>query len=85
MFEGLHIGTSGWNYDDWKGIIYPEGSNSNEWFQIYSRHFQTVELNNTFYQLPDDKTFNKWKNQAGENFIYAVKANRYLTHMKKLK
>ena len=81
----LHVGCSGWNYNHWKGLFYPKKSSSAAWFKEYSSHFSTVEINNTFYQLPGKPTFKKWHDQAPPKFIYAVKANRFITHMKKLK
>lgn len=81
----VHIGCSGWNYDHWKGLFYPEKSSSGQWFKEYSAVFSTVEINNTFYRLPGQSTFRKWHDQAPPGFIYAVKANRFITHMKKLK
>jgi uncharacterized protein YecE (DUF72 family) len=81
----LHVGCSGWNYNHWKGLFYPKESSSGAWFKEYSSHFSTVEVNNTFYQLPEASTFKKWHDQAPPKFIYAVKANRFITHMKKLK
>ncbi|MFQ5952293.1 MAG: DUF72 domain-containing protein [Candidatus Omnitrophota bacterium] len=81
----LHIGCSGWNYNHWKGLFYPKESSPSAWFKEYSSVFSTVEINNTFYQLPDKSTFKKWDKQAPPRFIYAVKANRFITHMKKLK
>jgi len=81
----FHIGCSGWNYNHWKGLFYPEKSSSNTWFKEYSSHFSTVEINNTFYNLPETSVFDNWREQAPPGFIYAVKANRFITHMKKLK
>ena len=81
----LHVGCSGWNYNHWKGRFYPKESSSGVWFKEYSSIFSTVEINNTFYQLPDFSTFKKWHDQAPSGFLYAVKANRFITHMKKLK
>jgi uncharacterized protein YecE (DUF72 family) len=83
--EKLHIGTSGWNYSHWKGNFYPEDLTQEAWFEYYQRYFNTVEINNTFYQLPKEETFRRWEEQALKGFLYAVKANRYMTHMKKLK
>jgi uncharacterized protein YecE (DUF72 family) len=79
------IGTSGWNYKHWMGIFYPEDLSQGAWLGYYQEHFNTVEINNTFYHLPEEKTFRDWQEQASEDFIFAVKANRYITHMKKLK
>ncbi|MFC1480447.1 DUF72 domain-containing protein [Candidatus Omnitrophota bacterium] len=81
----LYIGCSGWNYNHWKGLFYPEKSSRGSWFREYSTVFSTVEINNTFYRLPSTSTFRKWRAQAGRGFIYSVKANRFITHMKKLK
>ena len=83
--DKVHIGCSGWNYNHWKGLFYPEKSSSAGWFKEYSDVFSTVEINNTFYQLPEAATFKKWQIQAPAGFIYTVKANRFITHMKKLK
>lgn len=81
----IRIGTSGWNYEHWRGLFYPEGLPQSEWFPHYARHFRTVEINNTFYHQPDDGTFDDWRKQAPDDFVYSVKANRYLTHLKHLK
>jgi uncharacterized protein YecE (DUF72 family) len=81
----LRIGTSGWNYPHWREVFYPSTLPQADWFGYYSRLFDTVEINNTFYQLPQEKTFDHWREQAPAGFVYAVKANRYLTHQKKLK
>jgi len=85
MLSRLHIGCSGWSYKHWKEKFYPSDLPQQNWFQFYSKVFDTVELNNTFYRLPPAKTFEVWKRQAPKGFIYAVKANRFLTHLKKLK
>ncbi len=81
----VYIGTSGWNYNHWKGVLYPEDSPANRWFYYYKEHFDTVEINNSFYRLPTEHAFKNWQKQAPADFIYAVKASRYITHMKKLK
>lgn len=81
----IFIGTSGWNYNHWRGIFYPEKLSTKDWFDYYRKKFDTVEINNTFYNLPDSVVFKSWEKQAPADFIYAVKANRYITHMKKLK
>lgn len=83
--DEVRIGCSGWNYNHWRGLFYPEEQRPQEWFATYARFFDTVEINNTFYRLPAEKTFREWRAQAPDGFIYAVKASRYLTHMKKLK
>ncbi len=81
----IFIGTSGWNYKHWRGVFYPRELPAKEWFDYYRKKFDTVEVNNTFYNLPASSVFKNWRKQAPPDFIYAVKANRYITHMKKLK
>ena len=81
----IRIGTSGWIYSHWRGDFYPRELPVNRWFEHYQSHFDTVEINNTFYRLPPASTFDSWRRQVRGNFLYAVKANRFLTHMKKLK
>ncbi len=81
----VHIGTSGWHYDHWKGPFYPKGLPAEDLLAYYADHFQTVEINNTFYQLPEVKTLTKWRLRVPSGFIFAVKASRYITHRKKLK
>lgn len=81
----IRIGTSGWNYDHWRGRLYPASLPQKKWFDVYSSVFDTVEINNTFYHQPPDATFDAWREQAPKGFLYAVKANRYLTHLKRLK
>lgn len=81
----LHIGTSGWSYGHWEKVFYPEGLVSAERLRFYVRHFSTVEINSTFYHTARDSTYRKWKDTVPEGFLFAVKANRYLTHRKRLK
>ncbi len=81
----IRIGTSGWYYDHWKQLFYPAKLPKSKWFEHYARHFDTVEINNTFYHLPKEKSVQRWQNLAPKGFLYAVKANRYITHIKKLK
>lgn len=81
----IRIGCSGWNYRDWRGRFYPERLPPKDWFAFYARHFDTVEINNSFYRLPSPATVDKWREQAPPGFCYAVKANRFLTQAKKLK
>ncbi len=82
--EQIRIGTSGWVYNHWRGVFYPEELRQRDWFQYYAREFDTVEINNSFYRLPSDLAFDAWREQAPPRFLYAVKASRFLTHMKKL-
>ena len=81
----IRIGTSGWHYSHWEGLYYPDKLPKSKWFEYYAKDFDTVEINNTFYQLPKQETFKNWHKQAPKNFLYAVKANRFITHIKRLK
>ena len=79
------IGTSGWQYADWKGAFYPPSIKQAEWLGYYASRFDTVELNNPFYRLPAETTFADWAERVAAGFVFAVKASRYLTHVKRLK
>jgi uncharacterized protein YecE (DUF72 family) len=81
----VRIGCSGWVYPHWRGIFYPEGLAVRGRFGFYAEHFDTVEINNSFYRLPKPETFDAWRMQAPPGFTYEVKANRFLTQAKKLK
>jgi len=81
----LRVGTSGFQYRHWKGIFYPENLPQKRWLEYYSSRFDTVEINNTFYHLPSEKSFDQWREQAAPGFRYALKFSRYGSHMKKLK
>jgi len=81
----IRIGCSGWNYRHWRSAFYPQGLPVKRWFSFYAEHFDTVEINNSFYRLPKAETFDAWRDQAPPGFRYAVKANRFLTQAKKLK
>jgi uncharacterized protein YecE (DUF72 family) len=81
----IRIGCSGWNYRHWRERFYPKGLPQRRWFEFYAQHFDTVEINNSFYRLPKAETFAAWREQAPPGFCYAVKANRFLTQAKKLK
>jgi uncharacterized protein YecE (DUF72 family) len=81
----IHIGTSGWHYDHWRGPFYPEDLSKSDFLSFYADRFQTVEINNSFYQLPKKRTLEKWREGVEQGFVFAVKASRYITHMKKLK
>jgi len=80
----IYIGTSGWSYKHWMGTFYPPGTKQKDRFPYYQKFFKTVELNSPFYHLPPRQTFEKWKDDVPDDFIYAVKASRFITHMKKL-
>ncbi|HXE80149.1 MAG TPA: DUF72 domain-containing protein [Vicinamibacterales bacterium] len=81
----LRIGCSGWQYRHWRGSFYPADLPVANWLARYARTFDTVELNNSFYRLPSAAAFRRWRDQTPPGFLFAVKASRYLTHMKKLK
>jgi len=81
----VRIGTSGWVYDHWRGTFYPEDLRQADWLGYYAREFDTVEINNTFYRLPGEAAFDRWRKQVPPGFLCAVKASRFLTHLKKLK
>jgi uncharacterized protein YecE (DUF72 family) len=80
----IRIGCSGWNYKHWRGPVYPPEMPARLWFEHYATLFDTVEVNNSFYRLPDPDTFAAWRNRAPANFLYAIKASRFLTHLKRL-
>lgn len=84
MAGQVRIGTSGWVYRHWRQIFYPAGLPQAAWFGFYARHFSTVEINNSFYRLPSEAAVDRWRNGAPNGFVYAVKANRYITHVKRL-
>ena len=81
----LHIGTSGWHYTHWKGTFYPGVTGAGDFLAYYAGKFSTVEINNTFYHLPSDTTLQQWQQTVPADFRFAVKASRFITHMKKLK
>lgn len=78
------MGCSGWNYASWRGRFYPRDLPSTRWLEYYAARFDTVEVNNTFYRLPERSTFETWRETAPAGFLFAVKASRFLTHMKRL-
>jgi len=84
MSKKIHIGTSGWSYNHWKGSFYPEKTSGNRMLPFYANHFSTVEINATFYRLPSIKTLEKWYRAVPEDFVFSVKASQYITHRKKL-
>lgn len=80
----LWVGTSGWQYRDWRGVLYPDGVPQRRWLQHYASRFGCVEVNNAFYRLPERSTFEAWRDQTPDGFVVAVKVSRYLTHVKRL-
>jgi uncharacterized protein YecE (DUF72 family) len=80
----IHIGTSGWSYKHWKGVFYPDKLPAAQYLKFYAQHYNTVELNNSFYKLPSVKTVKGWAAQLPADFKICPKLNRYLSHFKKL-
>lgn len=80
----IYIGCSGFSYKDWSGNFYPEDVKNNEWLSFYAKHFDTLELNVTFYRLPQVESFENWYNATPANFSFAVKGSRYITHRRKM-
>ena len=81
----MRIGCSGWQYRQWRGLFYPADLPVSRWLDFYAAEFETVEVNNTFYRLPEPRTFDAWRQRLPAGFLVAVKASRYLTHLKRLK
>lgn len=81
----IHIGTSGWQYRDWRGGLYPQELPQARWLERYAQEFSTVEVNNSFYRLPERETFERWRRSTPPGFTFVVKANRYITHLKRLR
>jgi uncharacterized protein YecE (DUF72 family) len=81
----IRIGTSGWQYRRWRGSFYPDKTPIGRMLEAYAEHFDTVEINNTFYRLPSTTAVDRWRDITPANFSFAVKGSRFLTHMRKLK
>lgn len=80
----IYIGTSGWSYDHWQGVVYPQRASGRERLACYVARYNTVEVNNTFYRWPRDETFEGWREQVPEGFRMTIKASRALSHSKRL-
>jgi uncharacterized protein YecE (DUF72 family) len=80
----VRVGCSGWNYAHWRELVYPKGLHARRWLAYYAELFDTVEVNNTFYRLPRQESVAAWVAETPPGFLFAVKASRYLTHMKRL-
>jgi len=80
----IHVGTSGYNYPEWRGTFYPADLPAKEMFGFYASRFTTVEINYTFYRMPTQKTTTAWLNQAPAGFSYGLKAPQRITHIKRL-
>jgi uncharacterized protein YecE (DUF72 family) len=81
----VRIGCSGWNYDDWRGRLYPEGLGKSRWLSRYAEVFDTVEVNSTFYRLASRDAVARWVEQTPPGFLFSLKASRYLTHVRRLR
>ncbi len=81
----IYIGTSGWQYRSWKGPFYPEKLPQRSWLDHYTGTFPVVELNNSFYHLPKEETFDRWRVSTPAGFVFVVKASRYITHIRRLR
>lgn len=81
----IYVGTSGWNYQHWKGIFYPKGLAQPKWLEYYIKFFNCVELNVTFYRLVKEQTFENWRGKTPDDFRFVVKGSRFITHIKRLK
>jgi uncharacterized protein YecE (DUF72 family) len=81
----VHIGCSGWNYSEWRGRFYPQKLPPSRWLEAYGQTFDTVEVNSTFYRLASPKAVERWVEQTPPGFIFALKASRYLTHIRRLR
>jgi uncharacterized protein YecE (DUF72 family) len=80
----VRVGCSGWNYADWREVVYPKGLPQSGWLEHYATLFDTVEVNNTFYRLPKRESVARWVEQTPDDFVFSVKASRYLTHIRRL-
>lgn len=81
----LRIGCSGFFYKEWKEVFYPKGVAQKDWFSFYSQHFNTIEINSTFYKMPTAKSFEKWYSDSPADFLFTIKAPRLITHYQQLK
>jgi uncharacterized protein YecE (DUF72 family) len=79
-----YVGTSGYSYKEWKGTFYPEKIAATDMLRFYAQHFKTVEINNTFYRMPNEKTLVQWSDQVSDHFAFVIKASRRITHLKRL-
>jgi uncharacterized protein YecE (DUF72 family) len=81
----VRVGCSGWQYKDWRGRLYPEGLPASRWLPRYAEQFDTVEVNSTFYRLASRDAVARWVEQTPDGFVFAAKASRYLTHVRRLR
>jgi uncharacterized protein YecE (DUF72 family) len=85
LMKPVRVGCSGWMYDSWRGRLYPERCAKRRWLEVYAEHFDTVEVNSTFYRLARREAVAAWVEQTPPEFLFAVKASRYLTHVRRLR
>jgi uncharacterized protein YecE (DUF72 family) len=85
MSVRYYVGCSGWHYEHWRGLYYPQELPKSKWLSFYAQQFDTVELNNSFYRLPSERAFTTWRESTPENFVFAVKVSRFITHIKRLR
>ena len=81
----LYVGTSGWQYGSWRNVLYPRAVKQPGWLDYFAERFQTVEVNNSFYRLPEASTFQRWYEHSPPDFIFVLKLSRYLSHIKRLR
>jgi uncharacterized protein YecE (DUF72 family) len=81
----IFVGTSGWQYEDWRGRFYPSDLPKKKWLEHFSAQFPTVEVNNTFYRLPGPETFVRWREGSADGFGFTIKASRFITHIRRLR
>ena len=81
----LYVGTSGWQYPHWRRVFYPDRLPQRSWLPYFADRFQTVEVNNTFYNLPEKAVFESWRKASPPDFVFALKMSRFLTHLKRLR
>jgi uncharacterized protein YecE (DUF72 family) len=79
------VGTSGWQYDDWRGRFYPAELPRRAWLGFFATRFPTVEINNSFYRLPSAEAFSRWRDETPEGFVVALKASRFITHIRRMR
>lgn len=80
-----HIGCSGFHYKEWRGLFYPEKLSQKKWFEFYAQHFDTIEINNTFYRFPEQKLFDNWYDKALPGFSFSVKVPQIITHFQRFR
>ncbi len=79
-----YVGTSGFSYHHWAEIFYPHDVRRSDWLEYYAKHFNSVEINSSFYRLPQEKTFENWRGKTPEGFVFSIKGSRFITHTKRL-